>query len=144
MSTGRSFTLDAWVCAQEGDETQTRVAIRYEPANPWSVCLTLRHENCTVIRHISRDIIREGFVAAIYPRYKSEQAIIVRPDCNDTMVEIVIPTLIAGIPDRLYVRVSKVELSLVLEEILKMVPPGDERGKFDWDRGMAHCEADAA
>jgi hypothetical protein len=148
MSNGHSFTLDAWVCAQEGDETQTTAVIRYEPANPWSVRFTFKSGAGTFIRHISRDMLREGFVAPIYPRFNRENSIVVRPDSNDTMVEFVIPAILdPNQPDkweRLYVRVAKVELSLVLEEILKMVPPGDEASRFDWAAGMEHCQADAA
>jgi hypothetical protein len=148
MSTGRSFTLDAWVCGQHDDETQTTAVIRYEPANPWSVRFVFKRGACTVVRHISRDMLCEGFVAGIYASYDRENTIVVRPDSNDLMVEFVIPTITdpdqPDMRERLYVRVAKVELSLVLEEILKMVPPGDEATKFDWVAGMEHCQADAA
>ena len=68
----------------------------------------------------------------------------VRPDSNDMMVEFVIPVKIKGEEDRLFVRVAKVELSLVLQDLPKMVAPGDEAAKFDWAAGMEHCQADAA
>lgn len=136
MSTGRSFTLDAWVCGQQDhDETQTPVIIRYEPANPWSVRLVFNHNGCCIVRHLSRDMLREGFVTG-----HDAAGIQVRPDSNATMIEFVVP--VTG--DTIYTRVPRVELALVVEEILKMVPVGEEALRFDWTAGMEHCEADAA
>lgn len=135
MSTGRSFTLDAWVCGQNTDETQTRAALRYEPAMPWSVRFVVKHDDCCIVRHISRDMLREGFVTG-----HDAAGIQIRPDSNATMIEFVVP--VTG--DTIYTRVPRVELALVVEKILKMVPVGEEATRFDWTAGMEHCEADAA